>query len=119
MKLTAITRMIAAVCALAVVVGGFASTAHAHPSYQLTISDAAPSSVQNDFCQAGGNPSKASQSHCDTCILSSTPGLAHNVITHFIFKHEISTRFGFFARLGRELDRGPDNVRSRAPPSLA
>jgi hypothetical protein len=118
-KLAAIRRMIAGLCALAVVVGGFASSAHAHSSYQLTVSGGAPSIVQNDVCQGVGNPFKAPQFHCNFCILSVTPGVAPNILTHFNFKHEISTRFGFSARLGRELDHGPDNVRSRAPPSLA
>jgi hypothetical protein len=55
---------------------------------------------------------------CDACV-SSAPPVLPAAITHIVYRFEISTRFEFASRLGRDLDHSPDNLRSRAPPVLA
>ena len=69
--------------------------------------------------ERGGAPSGTHASCCDACALSAAPGLGARSISHFIHQLEVSTRFAFETLLGRELDGGPADLRSRAPPALA
>lgn len=69
--------------------------------------------------ERGGAPSGTHSSCCDACALSTAPGLGARSVSHFIHQLEVSTRFAFETLLGRELDGGPADLRSRAPPALA
>jgi hypothetical protein len=64
-------------------------------------------------------PSTNAYSCCDDCTLTSAPGLRASPISAVIERIEIGVQWDFQARLGRDLDRSPDDLRSRAPPQRA
>jgi hypothetical protein len=108
-------RMVAALYALAVVVVGFGSTAHAgfaKPQTGVSLmasckGEAAPQ----------GKPTGDCSTHCVFCALSATPGLKTVFKTTLVYRFELKTRAEFAARLGRDLDASPADLRSRAPPA--
>jgi len=73
--------------------------------------------ADSNFQKADGGPKTPFVACCDTCVSSAPPTLPA-IIAHIIYRFEISTRFDFASRLGRDLDESPDNLRSRAPPAL-
>ncbi|PWB94257.1 MULTISPECIES: hypothetical protein [Methylosinus] len=70
-----------------------------------------------DFQKAHSAPQTPFVVCCDACVASAPPTLPA-MITHIVYRFEISTRFDFASRLGRDLDESPDNLRSRAPPAF-
>lgn len=110
-------RLAVALYALTVVVGAFGFASHrGHGGAGVSVfADRA------DFChdseKAKGTAPTPFVVCCDACV-SSAPPILPSVITHIVYRFEISTRFEFAARLGRDLDESPDNLRSRAPPVL-
>jgi hypothetical protein len=111
-------RFAVALYALTVVVGALGLATHrGHGGAGVSVfADRA------DFChdseKAKGTAPTPFVVCCDSCV-SSAPPILPSVITHIVYRFEISTRFVFAARLGRDLDDSPDNLRSRAPPALA
>lgn len=111
-------RLAVALYALTVVVGAFGFASHrGHGGAGVSVfADRAA------FCHDGekgkGTVPTPFVVCCDACV-SSAPPILPNIITHIIYRFEIATRFEFAARLGRDLDESPDNLRSRAPPVRA
>jgi hypothetical protein len=118
-------RTVAALYALAVLLVGFASSNHSAPIHaaprhaEAHIAWTAPTIGCHGEAEHGGAPSRSHNSCCDACTLTVAPGLGVFSIFHFVRRLEISTRFAFAPRLGRDLDGAPTDLRSRAPPSLA
>lgn len=119
-------QAIAGLYALAALLFGFASSTHSAPIHEAPrYSEArvAATSAATLDCHGGvtrgGAPSRSHASCCDACTLTVAPGLGALAISHFVLRLEVSTRFTFAARLGRDLDGGPADLRSRAPPGLA
>jgi hypothetical protein len=120
LRSSSVRRAAVTLYALAVVLGVFAAALHRHSlSGQQGVGVL---SAQNVFCQDQQNdpgaPAEPFTSCCDACLLTAPPTLP-SAITHIIYRLEISTRFEFAARLGRDLDQSPDDLRSRAPPVVA
>lgn len=85
-----------------------------------TAAGVSPSVICAGFDRNDGDGSAPdSMSCCDACTLTSAPGLNVVAATHLVYVLEISTRFDFFARLGRAADARPDDLRSRAPPRFS
>lgn len=110
-------RLALALYALTMIVGalGFAShRGHDGTGVGLFADRAA-------FCQddqkAPGAPKAPFVACCDACV-SSAPPVLPAIVANTVYRFEIPTRFVFADRLGRELDQSPDNLRSRAPPTL-
>jgi len=120
----AIKRSIAGAYVLAMVFVAFASLAHADSSGAAAVAGMSPVLAQTNICQGAGDgrhdghPSNQAASCCDLCIFKAAADLATPPTSQVIFRLGISTRFAFASRLGCELDRSPDDLRSRAPPRL-
>jgi hypothetical protein len=63
-----------------------------------------------------GKPDKRHSSCCGACALTAAPRLDAAPDFCVLRIAEISTRFDFASRLGRDLDDSPADLRSRAPP---
>jgi hypothetical protein len=119
-------QTIAALYALAALLLGFASSIHSAPMHEAlghsgarVAAMSAPMVDCHGKAERGGAPSRPQGFCCDACTLTIAPGLGALSISHFVRRLEVSTRFAFAARLGRDLDGGPADLRSRAPPGLA
>jgi len=119
-------QAVAALYVLATLLLGVASSTHgASPNDARRQSEmgvtatSTPAIDCHGATERGGGPAGTHASCCDACALSAAPGLGARSISHFIHQLEVSTRFAFETLLGRELDGGPADLRSRAPPALA
>ncbi len=109
-------------CVFAIVIVGFAPVLYAHTSHHSADVSVSAGVAGKDVCEAaggGGGPDNPAKACCDGCILAVSAALPAGRAGRFVFRPEISTRFIFASRLGRELDHRPQNLRSRAPPVIA
>ncbi len=124
-------QAVAALYVLATLLLGLASSTHGAPIVDSSPNDSrrqsdtrvtatpTPAIDCHGATERGGAPAGTHASCCDACALSAAPGLGARSISHFVHQLEVSTRFAFETLLGRELDGGPADLRSRAPPAHA
>ena len=124
-------QAVAALYVLATLLFGLASSTHGVSIHDSSPNDSrrqsetgvtatsTPAIDCHGATERGGGSAGTHASCCDACALSAAPGLGARSISHFIHKLEVSTRFALEMLLGRELDGGPADLRSRAPPALA
>lgn len=124
-------QAVAALYVLATLLFGLASSTHGASIHDSSPNDSrrqsetgvtatsTPAIDCHGATERGGGSAGTHASCCDACALSAAPGLGARSISHFIHQLEVSTRFAFETLLGRELDGGPADLRSRAPPALA
>jgi hypothetical protein len=112
---------VAALYAAAMLCVAFLSGLHPHEAPTEYSVVAAKAIDASPLCAAGEDaPDPHAQSSCcETCLLSSTPGLMVVAVTFMRLPVEIATRIYFAQRFGHVSDAAPDDLRSRAPPRAA
>jgi hypothetical protein len=107
-------QMTVALYALAVVVVGFGSTTH--PRFAAPQTGVSVMASCKGEAASHGRPAGDCATHCVFCAMSAAPGLKAVFKTALVYRFELETRAEFAARLGRDLDASPADLRSRAPP---
>jgi hypothetical protein len=108
-------RLVIVLYALAVVMVGFGSSAHAHRFAAQT--GLSVGGICESDTAAQHKSTRHCGKHCEFCTLNTASGLEADLVWTPIRRVENRVRVGFLARAGRELDGRPVDLRSRAPPT--